>query len=272
MKVGAVSLGWGNTPLQTIFEQLSELGGECVEINGRPGRHAGLRLNRETSPQVVQWAKAAGLEITGISGYCDFAQIERQAIEAEIERLLASCRVASDMGVKIVRAFVGEPKAGYDFETFRPHIVGAFQQAAQEADRLGVTLGIENHGRLVNQGPALARLVADIAAPNLGVTIDTGNFCWAGHTLAQAEEDFKAVLPYVVNVHIKDGVWQAGEFKLVPAGQGELNIAALLAQLAEQGYQGAIQSEYEGPDDFLESTRHSIAYLKATRQQAVAMN
>jgi sugar phosphate isomerase/epimerase len=272
MKVGAVSLGWGNTPLQTIFEQLSDLGGECVEINGRPGRHAGLTLNNKTIPQVRQWAEAAGLEITGISGYCDFARMERQAIDEEIERLLASCRVASDMGVKIVRAFVGDLKAGYTFETFRPQIVDAFQQAAQEAKRLGVILAVENHGRLVNNGPALARLIEDIAASNLGVTLDTGNFCWAGHTLAQAEQDFKAVLPYVVNVHIKDGVWQDGEFKLVPAGQGELNIAALLTQLAERSYQGAIQNEYEGPADFLESTRHSIAYLKAARQQAEAMN
>jgi sugar phosphate isomerase/epimerase len=275
MEIGAVSLGWGNVPLSQILNELSQLGGQCVEINGRPGRHDGLILSEKTGPQVQAWAEAAGLTITGISGYSDFAQTEPAAIEAEIERLLDSCRVAAGMGLSLVRAFVGEPKPDLGkltYEDFRPQIIEAFQAACRAAAELGITLAIENHGRLVNDGPTLVGLLADVGAPNLGVTLDTGNFCGASRTLAEYEQDLAMVLPYVVNVHIKDGLFTPNErrqLKLMPAGQGELGLDQLISRLVEIGYDGPILSEYEGEDDFAESTRLSLAYLKETYAQAV---
>jgi sugar phosphate isomerase/epimerase len=269
MKIGAVSLGWGDTPLPKVFTELKTLGGECIEINGRPGLHDGLILNSETAPQVLVWAQAAGLKITSLSGYCDFAQSTPKAMATEIERLLSSCRVAPLLGASIVRAFVGEPKPGHTFAEFRPQIVEAFKEAADKTAPLGVTLAIENHGLLVNDGPTLAQLVEEIDKPNLGLTLDTGNFCWAGRTLAQAQQDFAAALPHTVSVHIKDGLWQNGKFEFVPSGDGQLDIEALLAQLAARGYQGAICSEYEGAGEFLAGTRRSVEHLKAARQRAI---
>ena len=270
MKIGAVSLGWGDLPLPTIFEQLKEMGGECVEINGRPGRHDGLVLDENTIPQVVAWAADAGLEITAVSGYCDFAQTEQKTIDQEIERLLSSCRAAAQMEVRLVRAFVGDFKPDKTFADFRPRIVGAFQQAAAAADQLGVILAVENHGQLVNDGPTLVQLLKDIGATNLGITLDSGNFCWAGRSLAQSEQDIEVVLPHVVNVHIKDGLWRDGDFEFVPAGEGQLDLTHLIGQLTLNNYQGPVQSEYEGSSPFLEGTRRSIEFLKQIRRQAPA--
>jgi len=130
-----------------------------------------------------------------------------------------------------------------------------------------VTLGIENHGRLINDGPALVRLVDEIGADNLGFTIDTGNFAWAGHNPAQVRADFEAVAPRAVNVHIKDGVWTDGDFTFVTAGEGDLPLAWLIETLVTGGYNKTICSEYEGTGDFTECTAKSIAYLKATLKQ-----
>jgi sugar phosphate isomerase/epimerase len=82
------------------------------------------------------------------------------------------------------------------------------------------------------------------------------------------QADFEAVLPHIVSVHVKDGVWRAaaGEapwaFEFVPAGGGQLPLAAWLTTLAGRNYQGAVCSEYEGGGDFREGTRSSIAFLK----------
>ena len=142
------------------------------------------------------------------------------------------------------------------------------QQAARQAEPLGVTLAIENHGRLLNDGPALARLIREVGASNVGVTLDTGNFAWAGHGPSQVQADFEAVLPHIVSVHVKDGVWREAVgstpsvFEFVPAGSGQLPLVDWLKALAGRGYQGAVCSEYEGGGDFREGTRASIAYLK----------
>ncbi len=130
-----------------------------------------------------------------------------------------------------------------------------------------MTLAVENHGRLLNDGPALARLVREVAAANVGITLDTGNFAWAGHTADQVRADFAAVLPYVVNVHVKDGIWRQNaaasvSFEFAPAGSGQLPLSAWLDALAAADYGGGICSEYEGAGDFREGTRLSIAYLR----------
>ena len=70
----------------------------------------------------------------------------------------------------------------------------------------------------VFQALLLADLVRELDSPRVRLTIDTGNFAWAGHSPAQVEQDFAAMLPHTVNVHVKDGVWKDGGFTFVPAG------------------------------------------------------
>jgi sugar phosphate isomerase/epimerase len=273
MQIGAVSLGWcfggRDIPLPALLGELAAAGGECVEINGKPGRHAGLTLDEANAPDVKRWATEAGLTITGVSGYSDFTYSDPALIDVEIERLLGSCRLAAALDVTLVRAFAGDVRPEIDFAGVRPYMVDAFRSAAEQAAALGTTLAIENHGRLVNDGAQLVSLLTDIDAPNVGITLDTGNFAWAGHSPEENRADFAAVLPYVLNVHIKDGNWRGDQFELTPAGDGELDLAALLSDLYAQGYAGPILSEYEGSGDFIAATRRSIAFLKSAWQAAI---
>jgi sugar phosphate isomerase/epimerase len=268
MKIGAVSLGWSGQPLPQVMDEIAAMGGECIEINGWPGLHAGLILDAGSAVQVRGWAAAAGLSISAVSGYCDFAQTDQAALAREVERLMVACRAASALGVGVVRAFSGDLKPGLTLDAAWPWLAAGMQQAARQAEPLGVTLAIENHGRLLNDGPALARLIRQVGATNVGVTLDTGNFAWAGHGPSQVRADFEAVLPHIVSVHVKDGVWReaaAGApavFELVPAGGGQLPLADWLKALADRGYQGVVCSEYEGGGDFRDGTRATIAYLK----------
>jgi sugar phosphate isomerase/epimerase len=265
--IGAVSLGWSGHTLPEVFAQLSEMGGTCIEINGNTERHHSLCLDATAQPQVKAWTAEAGLTINSLSGYCDFAQTDAAMLETEIERLLVTCRVAADMGVPVVRAFTGDTKPGITLAAVRANIIAAFRDACTEAATLGVTLGIENHGRLINDGPALVQLVDEVGADNLGFTVDTGNFAWAGHNLAQVRADFEAVAPRAVNVHIKDGVWAGNDFTFVTAGDGDLPLAWLIETLVAGGYDGTICSEYEGPGDFVSCTANSIKYLKTTLER-----
>ena len=262
--VGAVSLGWSGTPLPEVFSELAAMGGTCVEVNGNSERHHGIALNAGTAHQILEWANNAGLTIRSLSGYCDFALTDEEALETEIARLMATCRAASEMQVPVVRTFVGDVKPGMTLASVRRPMIAALRKSCALAGVLGVTLGIENHGRLINDGPALAALVDEVGVDNLGFTIDTGNFAWAGHDATQVRADFQAVLPRAVSVHIKDGVWIEGGFEFVPAGAGDLEIDWLIGQLKARAYEGPLYSEYEGTTDFRQSTRRSIAYLKET--------
>ena len=263
MRIGAVSLGWSGTPLREVFTQLAAAGGECLELNGNAAKHHGIELTSRTAPLVKSWAAQHGLVIGSISGYSDFAQPDADALQGQIDRLLAHCRAAAELEVAVVRAFVGEPKDGLTFGNLRQQVIASFQQAAAAAAELGVSLAIENHGRLLNDGAALAALVRDIAAPNVGLTIDTGNFAWSGRDPQQTSDDVGAALPHALNVHVKDGIWRDSGFEFVPAGDGELDLVTPLVWLRQRGFVGMVYSEYEGAGGFLEGTRRSIAYLRS---------
>lgn len=273
MKIGAVSLGWSGKPLPDVMADIAAMGGECIEINSRPGLHAGLILDEGSAPQVRNWAAAAGLQISAISGYNDFAQADRGALTREVARLLDACRIAAALEVGVVRAFSGDVRPGLTLDAAWPWLVAGFQETARQSESLGVTLAVENHGRLLNDGPALARLLAEVGAANVGVTLDTGNFAWAGHNLTQVRTDFAAVLPHIVSLHVKDGVWRTAaagsatpEFEFVPAGSGQLPLAEWINMLAARDYRGAVCSEFEGRGDFRAGTRQSLAYLVSVRR------
>ncbi len=263
ISIGATSLGFGVTPLPQLLGELRELGGECLELNSQPGLHGGLVVDARSAPSVRSWADDSGIAIRSVGGYSDFAQVDDDALAAELVRLRRACELASELEVGIVRAFVGEPKAGLGLAESRSRAVDAFGLAAVFAAELGVTLAIENHGRLMAEGRQLASLVEEIDSPRVKLTLDSGNFCWAGRDLDQARDDFEAVLPHAVCVHVKDGVWTDEGFEFVPAGRGSLPIARLIDDLHARCYGGPIYSEYEGAGDFLDGTRESVSFLSS---------
>ncbi len=266
--VGAVSLGWSGTPLERVLAEIRETGGESIEINSQPGIH-GITLTSTTAARVRSMAEHADLAIVAVSGYNDFAQPDPDSLSSEVQRLLGACEIAMCLGAPVVRAFAGEPKPGRSLDELWPRIVEGFRRAAAPARAAGVTLAIENHGRLLNDGRHLARLVQEVNEPNVRLTLDTGNFSWAGHDLSGTSDDLEAALPYATNVQVKDGVWLHGTFEFVPAGDGELPLRSLITKLVARGYDGPISSEYEGSGDFREGTRRSIAWLREQRDAAL---
>jgi protein FrlC len=140
--------------------------------------------------------------------------------------------------------------------------VAGFKAVVERIAGWGLVVGIENHGRLINDGDRLAELLDEVDSPILGMTIDTGNFCLAGHSVAETERFVAKLAPRTVNVHVKDGRFVGGRFVLLPAGRGDLDLPRLLASLAEAGYTGPVLSEYEGADDYDASTAESVAYLR----------
>jgi len=261
MLVGMTSLGMGDEPLAKALAFAVDSGCQTIELNGRATVHQGV-WSREGVAGVGAILAASGLQVGSLGGYCSMAQTSDEALEAEVSALVGYCGLARELGIPVVRAFAGDVVEGQTLDTLYPRIVRGFQEVMAHIAGWPLRVGIENHGRLINHGDWLASLIADVSAPGLGVTLDTGNFCWAGHSIDEAERFFELLLPYTVNVHIKDGRFEGQEFVLLPAGRGDLDLAGLLKRLAQSGYRGQVLSEYEGRGDWAQCTRESVAYLR----------
>ena len=264
--IGVTSLGMAGTPFDEAVQKMVALGAECTELNGRPGVHPDLSWDDEADyERAKQLLAQANIVATSLGGYCDFAQLDDEALQAEVDAFVRYCERAAQLDIPVVRAFAGDVKEGLSLTDVETRVREAFSEVMRRVQGLNVVVGIENHGRLANDGMFLRQLIETVASPKLGMTIDTGNFYWAGHPPERVEQFIQLLTPYIVNVHIKDVTYRDGKTAFVPAGRGIVPLRRLYALLEGAGYEGAIVSEYEGEAPYEEGTRESVAYLRGLR-------
>lgn len=265
MKVGFVSLGMGKFPLERALEVAVRAGCEVMELNGRATVHDNLWAKPIDYESIKARITASGVVPSSLGGYSDFTQATDEGLAEQVEQFVGYCELARNMGIPIVRAFAGDVVEGHTLEELYPRIVQGFKAVTGRVAGWGLTIGIENHGRLINHGEYLYSLIHDVSSPILGITLDTGNFCWAGHSIETAQRFFERLAALTVSVHIKDGKFIDGEWVLFPAGRGDFDLVGLFRALKAAGYDGPVVSEYEGQADFPASTVESVAYLRGLR-------
>ena len=163
-----------------------------------------------------------------------------------------------------------------DDSNYQPSIeevISVIKNEADFLDKSNITLALENHDRLkANEYAAIIKLVS---RPNVGICLDTVNSMGAGESI---ETIIETLLPYTVNLHIKDfgiarlphkqGFIIDGRI----AGAGLLNISLLLEKI--KGWNichTCIVEQWVAPEkDYVETilkekfwAEQSIHYLKA---------
>jgi sugar phosphate isomerase/epimerase len=265
MKIGVTSFGMVGKPLVEALDLMVDVGAEATELNGRPGVHPGLIWEAGDVTKVKGMLAERGIVATSLGSYNDFAQLDADALEAEIAGLVTYCQRAADLGIPVVRAFGADTREGYTLANFRESIFKGFEEAIRRSEGLGVVIGIENHGLMTNDGDFMREIIDRVDSPRLGVTLDTGNFAWAGHDLATVGRFFDDLLPRIFSLHIKDGVYEEDGFEFVPAGRGVMPLPKLLADLEASEFDAGVISEYEGRATYEDGTRESVAYLRGLR-------
>ena len=117
----------------------------------------------------------------------------------------------------------------------------------------------------------MARVIRDVAMPNVGVGLDTANLILYGK--ANPVDAIDILGPHIRSVHAKDGRWPTDPSELgqeVLIGKGMVDFRAVLTKLERLGYPGVITIEREtsGPQQiadvraeklYLEEILNSIA-------------
>lgn len=169
---------------------------------------------------------------------------------------------------RLVRMVVDAPQEHPNAD----EVVRAIAELLPTLERDGIALAIENHDRFAAE--ALAAIVVRIANARVGICLDTANSFGA---LQGPGEVWRTLAPYTLNVHVKDFTIRRANHNMgfviegCPAGQGRLDIAALLAELRQAGRDpNAILELWTPPESDLEATiakeaawaRESVAFLR----------
>ncbi len=255
MKVGVVGLSLSLLDFTDLLDFIRDVGGSCLELCTVKGAHNNtLDLSAGNLMKVKKNVSDRGLLITSVAGYNDFTLPNLQELKNQVEQLRWYCQLAVDLDVKVVRVLSGDNQSGELRSEYLSNIITGMKMAVGMAEELDLTLALENHGCLVNDAPALLQILNEVASERLKITLDTGNFVWAGHSLADSYRYFEMLAPYIANVHLKDFISENGQVRFVPLGQGMLDFNQLFQILQAVGYQETFLCEYEGagePKNFL---------------------
>ncbi len=248
MDLGVVSLSLGCLDFDDLLEFVKAIDGSAIELSTADGVHnKTVDFSAEGRRVVVDKVKAQGLRIVSVGGYSDFTISDPEAVQGKLERLRWYCQLALDLGAGILRVMAGNPRPGLSETEMIDNIIAGFKAAVEVAEEYGVIFALENHGTLINDLDVMLKIVESVGSPYFRVTLDTGNYCWAGKSLEEAYVFFEKMAPYTANVHLKDFVVQLDRsVKFVPLGDGELDLKRVLDILRGVGYQGTLLCEYEG--------------------------
>jgi len=169
-----------------------------------------------------------------------------------LNSLPAKARTAQAVGCTACVTYI-PPAIEGDPKEFRAMMVRRFREICAVLADYGVSLGIEwvapAHFRrsgnpvLWRMDQALA-LCDEVAAPNIGLLVDSFHWFCAQHSLDELQ-----TLPKerIVHVHINDApdrpVEEQGDNERVMPGDGIIDLVGFLRALKEAGYNGAVSVE-----------------------------
>jgi sugar phosphate isomerase/epimerase len=204
-----------------------------------------------------QQIRASGVQVSAIGSPIGKIGIEAP-FEPELERLRRIADVADQLGTKLVRVFSFFIPPGRDPQLYRAPVIDRMRALAELAAERGLVLAHENEKKIYGDRPErCADIIASVGSPALRATFDAANFVQCG--VRPHAEAYEVLRPYLEYVQIKDALLATGD--VVPAGQGDGQVAETLTALRDSGFEGYLSLEphlaeagtfggFSGPDAF----------------------
>lgn len=218
---------------------------------------SGIELDRDdidNPEELSQMLKEEGFQISNIYGFYDFNK------QDDTERCHKHLGLAQQMGAKRIMIVPGfftgdESSRQQEFE----QMIEGTKRLCIQAEALGIQPTIEDFDALDSPLCSLAGVKEFLERiPELGMTLDTGNF------ILVKDDEVKACLELknrIVHIHCKDRKTNPQQEILPSAvGQGYIKMKEVL-DIIGADYNGYYVIEHYGSDDFLKDMLDSVQYL-----------
>lgn len=258
-KIGVVHYNFPNFSFDDFLRYCAENGFQYVELAVPTFWDPDLKFPLQGAAEVKQQSEytrkvrakveSYGITVGAVSAQNDFLQVDPGAIEYQVARMRDICEQATLLCPgHVVRTEGGSPKEEIPQERWGEALLNCFTRCPDMLEELDVTLAIDNHGLVSNDGDLLLKVLQTLDNPRIGSNLDTMNFRWAGHSVETCNRFYRELAPYVKSVHLKDGTGSRENYRGAALGEGEIDLQVALEALKAAGYQGVYHAEYEGPE------------------------
>ena len=239
----------------TIKMGLDALGFDAVELG--VARDFTITSITEAGAR-LDISKAAGLD--ELRNQLDAASVRASALlvennfgrddlDEEINWVITAVRAAKELNAHTVRIdAIMHGEHDLPLETRVDTFAGAMARILDATSGMNVDMGIENHGFQGNQPQFLDMVLDRVGSSRLGLTMDTGNFYWAGHPLDRVYEILEHFAPRAKHTHAKNIKyppetrniqrelgWEYGKY-VSSMREGDIDHARVVAILRKAGY------------------------------------
>jgi sugar phosphate isomerase/epimerase len=209
-----------------------------------------IELRSVDNQNVLEFSPATRKEIrsklsdNGLGVICIGSPIGKVKVtdpfDAHLDRFKIALDAAAYFGAPLIRIFsYYPPEEGGDMRPHRDEVLRRMGAKVDLVRDLPVTLVHENEVRIYGEkGRQCLDLMQAIDSPKLRSAFDFANFVQAGE---HPRDNWPLLKPYTIHLHIKDA--KMGTGRVVPAGQGDGEIEAILVDAYRGGYRGFLSLE-----------------------------
>jgi L-ribulose-5-phosphate 3-epimerase len=261
-RIGVRAHDFGKLPAEELAAKIAAKGASCVQLAVTKAI-AGVdlvpgRLSPGLAFHIGQAFLRRGIQIAVLGCYINPIHPDPDTRAGLLGFFREHIRVARDFGCGIVALETGSLNADYSpnpengGDAAFNDLIGSISTLVEEAEKFGVTVGIEGAATHVIGTPRRMRQAVDaIGSGNLQVVFDPVNLLTPDGLGDQAEmisESFELFGDRMAVIHAKDFTLRDGKLAAVPAGRGGLNYGLLMGKLRERKPLISILLEHAGED------------------------
>jgi sugar phosphate isomerase/epimerase len=230
----------------------------------------GMLLLKNHTPryigQIKQDIAEAGIPLAMVTTYPDFTHPDALQREREFDFLVHDIALASAVGASFLRITAGQAHPGVSEAQGIEWVVNAFRNVGPVADKYGITLVYENHGKpgaweamdFSNPPHIFLEIARQLKGTSIGINFDTANMLVSGEE--NTIEVLDPVIDQVKTIHVAETAAR-GKMAPVPIGEGVVPFHEIFTYLKSKNYAGCLCLEEAGYQG-VEGVKNAVAFVK----------
>lgn len=217
---------------------LQALGATHIEVRSAWGTNI-VDLTEEELARLDGILREHGMGVSAIAspiGKVDVAE----PVEYEVGRLARAIRAAEVLGARYIRIFSFYRAEDQTPEDIRDAVMERMTALADLAAASGVILVHENEKEIYGDTPErVLDIIETVGSPALRVAWDSANFVQVG--VKPFTSAYASLRPHLEYFQVKDA--RSADGAVMPAGEGDGELAETIAALREDGFEGFFSLE-----------------------------
>jgi len=255
MKKGISIWSFAESDLKKCMILAKDAGFDGIELALDEHGPVSMDSSEEDILKVKAMADEVGLELysvaSGLYWTYNFTSANEENVKISKEITKKQLQVAAWLGCDTILVIPGAVEVAFDpgevveYDVAYERALAALRELAPFAEKLGVSIGVENvWNRFLLSPMEMAEFIDKVGSSHVGAYFDVGNVLFSGYP----EHWIKILNKRIKKVHFKDYRRAAGDLHgFVDLLSGEVNWPAVIAQLEKVGYDGWVTAEMLPP-------------------------